>query len=139
MVPYVIFVVLAVAFGIGLKIAYARGLATTPESAKPRFGRKEALELKPILEKLGGATTAVMAEYTTRLVSLLGAVNNLSGEVAAVVAQTERRIGGSKAMISATLAEIENAKKAIGAREVAIAADEAGKAAEIALGKLFGV
>ncbi|KKR13396.1 MAG: hypothetical protein UT43_C0045G0002 [Parcubacteria group bacterium GW2011_GWC1_39_29] len=128
--------VLVVAFVA--KVAYRRGLNTIPEALKPRFGRAEAMQLKPILDKMG-AVSPLMAEYTSKMVTLLGGVNGLAADLAAVIVGLERQIIGARSRITANVAAIEDAKKAIAASEKAIVAAEAAKNVEVDLGKFFGV
>jgi len=102
----VILLVLVLVCVYTAKVAYRRGLNTIPEALKPKFGLKEALQLKPVLDKMG-VVSPVMAVYTTKLVAMLGAVNNLASDVAAAVADRDRQVSGLQRSIAANEAAIK--------------------------------
>jgi len=134
----VILLVLVLVCVYTAKVAYRRGLNTIPEALKPKFGLKEALQLKPVLDKMG-VVSPVMAVYTTKLVAMLGAVNNLASDVAAAVADRDRQVSGLQRSIAANEAAIKEAQAAIIANGNTIVVATAARADVIALGKMFGV
>jgi len=143
---FVVAVVAAVIVAtLAVKTAYKRGLNTIPEALKPRFGRAEALQLKPLLDKMGAASPTMepvlplLAEYTSKMVTLLGGVNGLAADLAAVIVGLERQISGARSRITANWVAIQDAKDAITASEAVIEAATAAKAVEDDLGKFFGV